>query len=227
MSSMEKLKQALTGKAALKQDVFALTYEKFKLLKRQIALITEELHTYITPKDERIVVEMKSPSKYETQITVAGDTIVFHMHTNVFAFPADNPLHKSTYLTKNPENGYCGIINVYNFLTDSFRFNRENDSGYLVARIFVNREGNFFVEGRGQLGFLFRDFSTMKFTDEKMREVAEAALHYAIDFDLYTPPYRAVQEVNLAEIKSISQDLKLKTGKRLGFQFSDTNPKTN
>jgi hypothetical protein len=43
--------------------------------------------------------------------------------------------------------GYFGVVNVYNFLSDSFRYNRERDLGYLVARIFLNKEGHFFVQG--------------------------------------------------------------------------------
>ncbi|GAB5539406.1 MAG: hypothetical protein Salg2KO_15090 [Salibacteraceae bacterium] len=226
MEQIDKIKAALTGKAALKQDVFATTLEVFTELKEELSQISKELIEFIEPKDDRIFVDMKSPSKYECQISAAGDTMVFHMHTNVFAFPEEHPFHKSPYISEHPENGYCGIINIYNFLTDSFRFNRQNDSGYLVGRIFVNRERHFFVEGRGQLGFLFRDFPSSEFTRDKMREVSEVALLYAIDFDLYTPPYRAVQEVNLGEIKSLSQDLKLKTAKRLGFQFSSTTDPT-
>ena len=47
-------------------------------------------------------------------------------------------------------NSYCGVINIYTFLSDSFKFNRNADEGYLIGRIFVNRERSYFVEGKHQ-----------------------------------------------------------------------------
>jgi hypothetical protein len=42
---------------------------------------------------------------------------------------------------------------------------------------------------------------------------------YALDFDLLTPPYQAVNQVSVGELQSLSSNSKMKTGKRLGFQF--------
>ena len=42
---------------------------------------------------------------------------------------------------------------------------------------------------------------------------------YAIEFDLITPPYEMVDEISLMQINAISSDLKIATGKRLGFKF--------
>jgi len=217
---MEKLKQSIVDKAVLKQDVFGITKELFEGLKTEIGLISNEIHDFIAPTDARVAVEFKTTETHEVCMTMAGDTVVFHMHTNVFAFPESHMIHKSPYVSGNPANAYCGIINIYNFLTDSYRFHRINDSGYLVGRIFINREKHFFVEGQGQLGFLFRDFATKVFDSESMRSVVQTALQHVIDFDLYTPPYHTVKEISLGDVQAQSQSLRLKTGKRLGFQFS-------
>jgi hypothetical protein len=219
---MEKLKQSIVDKAVLKQDVFAKTKLLFEQFKVEIGIVSNEIHDFITPSDARVSVELKTTEAYEVRMTLAGDTIVFHMHTNVFTFPEYHMIHKSPYVMDTPGNAYCGIINVYNFLTDSYRFHRVNDSGYLVARIFVNREGHFFVEGQGQLGFLFKDFATKEFDKESMRSVIVTALQHIIDFDLYTPPYQTVKEVTLGDVQAQSQSLRLKTGKRLGFQFESS-----
>ena len=40
---------------------------------------------------------------------------------------------------QNQLGTFCGIINIYNFLSDSFKYNRESDLGYLVGRIFINK----------------------------------------------------------------------------------------
>ena len=55
--------------------------------------------TFITPSDALSVVELKTTEAYEVRMTLAGDTIVFHMHTNVFAFPESHMIHKSPYVS--------------------------------------------------------------------------------------------------------------------------------
>ena len=54
---------------------------------------------------------------------------------------------KQKYVKEDKMRSFCGVIHVYNFLNDSFKYNRLNDVGNLVARIFVNKDKHFFVEG--------------------------------------------------------------------------------
>lgn len=220
MSNIEDLKQKIATKACNKQDVFGVTKEVFKDIKVVLSEVCNELRDDFSAKDMRIALEVDTKGEFEARITMAGDTVLFHMHTNVFSFPPSHMVHKSPYVSKQPENGYCGIINVYNFLTDSYRYHRMNDSGYLVARIFVNRERHFFVEGQQQLGFLFNDFATQQLDNAAIQNIIETALLHVIDFDLYTPPYQQVKEVSMVDMQTLSRDLRLKTAKRLGFQFS-------
>ena len=42
-----------------------------------------------------------------------------------------------------------------------------------------------------------------------------------MDFELLTPPFNDVQVVTLNQIKEMSQNMKIKTAKRLGFRFSN------
>lgn len=224
-SNMDRIKSRIKSKSCLKQDVYKVTQEVFRDLKTVLGEVANDLHDYISPKDERIVIELKTTGAYESQMTLAGDTVTFHMHTNVFTFPDSHHVHRSPYVQKNPSNAYCGVINMYNFLTDSHRFNRLNDTGYLVGRIFVNKDRHFFVEGQQQLGFLFNDFTSSELTKETLRQVVETALIYVLDFDLYSPPYQTVKEVTLDQVQALSQDLKLKTGKRLGFRFQSEDKK--
>lgn len=218
-NTFDKIKKTLVSKSCLKQDVFALTKEVFEELRVVLGEITNELRDFIVPADSRIAVELRSTGSFEAHMTLAGDTLVFHMHTNVFTFPEDHLIHRNPYVIKDPGMAYCGIINVYNFLTDSYRYHRLNDMGYLVGRIFVNKEKHFFVEGKKHLGFLFNDFANAVLDRKAMRAVVETSLLYAIDFDLFTPPYQSVSEVTLDDMQQLSQNLKLTTAKRLGFQF--------
>ena len=72
------------------------------------------------------------------------------MHTDVFEFDANHLVWQSPYVQADRDNSYCGLINIYNFLSDSFKFNRNADEGYLIGRIFINRERCYFVEGKRQ-----------------------------------------------------------------------------
>jgi len=75
------------------------------------------------------------------------------------------------------------------------------------------------MEGKGQLGFLFRDLKNGKLTDEVICQIIQSCFSFAIEFDLITPPYELIQEVSLHQVNAISSDLHLATGKRLGFKF--------
>lgn len=211
------LKDLLESRSILKQDVFdntKATFEKFS------AIISESLNELrVQVPDERVRLNVKEKSGFDKHVYIGSDVLVFNMHSNVFRFPDDNPIWKTSYLTKNREFGYCGIINIYNFLADSFLQGRLHDPGYLIGRIFVNKENHFIVEGKGQLGFLFRDLMNSELTADKMKQIVEIAFAHAIEFDLLAPPYEAVSTVNVMQMKALSSNLQLKTGKRLGFKF--------
>lgn len=219
MSTNEMILQVLKEKSSLKQDVFQTNIKLFKLLRD----VAEEFARDLKPKaqsiDKRLIVEFKEKSEFEFELRVAGDVLIFSMHTNVFEFDASHPMWKTSYIREDESRSYCGIINIYNFLADSFKYNRSNDLGYLVARIFVNREEHYFVEGKRQLGFLFNDFSHAAVDREQLLKIVESAILYCIGFDLFTPPFDEVKVVSLAQVMETSSMMSLKTGKRLGFRF--------
>jgi hypothetical protein len=140
------------------------------------------------------------------------------MHTNVFKLDQSHSFWKTNYLTEDEMRGYFGVVNVYNFLSDSFKYNRERDLGYLVARIFLNKEGHFFVQGKRQLGFLYNDLAGSKMDRDRLREVLHSIILYVLDFDLLAPPYDQVNQVTVSEMNELSAS-PLSTGKRLGFRF--------
>lgn len=219
----EMILECVKEKSVIKQDVFSNTKVIFKnlqnILEQRSVVLREKIHAF----DDRLKLNYKSNGPYEAEFTIAGDRLIFHMHTNVFKLDSDNNLWKTSYLKENEMRSYCGIINIYNFLNDSFLYNRHLDSGYLIARIFVNHEGHFFVQGKRQLGFLYNDFMHSILDDDAINSILDSALLYTLDFDLLTPPYQNVQEVSVAEMTTLSNNLQLKTGKRLGFKFQADN----
>jgi len=215
----EMILNTIADKSVLKQDVFANTIVNFKLLKKSLKEIIRELEKDVRSVDERITVEYKDKGDYEAQVKIAGDILIFQMHTNVFRFDNSNGLWKTSYLDQEPKRGYCGVINIYNFLADSFKYNRLNDLGYLIARIFINNENHYMVQGKRQLGFLYNDFINSVMDVDQIKQVLESAILYTLDFDLLTPPYEAMKEVSVYEMTELSNNMQVKTGKRLGFQF--------
>ncbi len=75
------------------------------------------------------------------------------------------------------------------------------------------------IEGKRQLGFLYNDLMNSKMDKDEMRRIVQSVILYTLDFDLFVPPYDLVKEVSVYDIRQISEGLKLKTAKRLGFKF--------
>ncbi len=216
----ELILKMLKDKACLKQDIFQNTVQTFKELKIVLSDVIDEVRDTFAEKDSRVRLEYKDKGDYEAQITIGGDVLHFYMHTNVFKFESTNSLWRTSYLEEDLSRGYVGVINIYNFLADSIKYNRMHDSGYLIARIFINKDDHFLVQGKRQLGFLYNDFTNAALTQEGLEGIVQSAILYTLDFDLFTPPYQDVQEVSVQAIEAVSQHLNIKTGKRLGFKFS-------
>ena len=117
------------------------------------------------------------------------------------------------------------MIQIYNFLSDSIKYHRHNDLGYLIGRIFINKEGHFFVEGKRQLAFLYNEFKDQIITKQQVMNIIESAILYSLSFDLLTPPYEEVQVISLMEKIQQSGVMAQKTGKRVGFKFSSDSEK--
>jgi hypothetical protein len=217
---LDKIVDMICTKSVLKQDIYKNTTDKFQELKKVAFELVEEITKKVCTVDKRIVIDYTEKGKYEFRIKVAGDVLVFHQHTNVFKFDDNHNIWKTNYLQEDPTRSYCGIINIYNFLSDSFKYNRINDLGYMIGRVFLNNENHFITEGKRKLGFLYNDFVNATLEKETMKAILEDLILHILEFDLYTPPYEQVKETSVYEVKSIGDAIQLKTGKRLGFQFN-------
>ena len=221
--NQELLFNLIKDKGVLKQDVFSNIILNFKVLKNVLKEIGDDLKDRMAKIDDRVIIEYKDSGEFEAQLRVSGDLLLFQMHSNVFKFDMNNNLWKTSYLKENPQRGYCGLINVYNFLNDSFKYNRLNDVGYLIGRLFINHENHYMVEGKRQLGFLYNDFINSTIDKDQFKSIVQSAILYALDFDLLVPNYDIVKEVSINQVKQISDTLNMRTGKRLGFVFQNNN----
>ena len=211
--------KTINQKSIAKQQAYNNAFSTFKQLKTILQEVIESLNKKLDIKNKNIAVTYKDKGEFEAEIKVAGDLLIFSMHTNIFEFERNHGVWKISYVQDNKLNTYCGIINIYNFLADSFKYNRLDDIGYLIGRIFVNHENHYFVEGKRQLGYLYNDFSNSIIDKEAIKNIIESSILFSLDFDLLVPPYESVNIASVQQIKDNINKSKVKTGKRLGFQF--------
>lgn len=212
----KRIVDLLSEKSALKQDVFEDSHNAFNQLRELVKEEVELLKQCIDDKRIRLSIVEKSQSEF--QVFIGSDVLVYQVHSNVFRLEDNDPLWETPYLKEDTSRGFFGIIHVYNFLAESFLQNRFNDPGYLIGRIFVNKDCHFFVEGKGQLGFLFKDPGKGEWRSESIRHIIQVTFAYALEFDLFVPPYEMVQEMSVGQMQSMGSSQSA-TGKRLGFKF--------
>lgn len=216
----EKIIQSLALKSNIKQLVFDNNEVVFSLMKKTLTEITDDYNKQLTDLKERVRLEFTDHGEFIAKLRVAGDMLVFSMHSNIFEFDREHKVWETDYVKTDPLNSYCGIINIYNFLDDSFRYNRMDDLGYLIGRIFVNKNNHFFVEGKRQMGFHFKNFGKRLLDKSAMRSILAKAMAYALEFDLLVPPYDAVKIASVGQMTEKMHISQIQTGKRLGFQFN-------
>jgi len=213
--------QEVIEKSSMKQEVFKATQEAFGLFKTISGQMAEEyaLTAKKLKAENDVPMIMEEHGTFEFSLKFGGDILFFLMHSNIFEIPRDHNVMRSTYIKEDKERSYSGIIHIYNFLSDSFKYNRLNDLGYLIGRILINKEKHYFIEGKSELGFLYKNFRNSIITSESADKIITAAIRYTIGFDLLTPPYDHVKLVSVNEMKDRLDAITFKTGKRLGFKF--------
>ena len=217
----EKILATIINKSTLKQHIFDNTFATFNELKDVLFEIASELDDDLDGKlDKRVRIEYRDRGKFEAQLQIANDLLIFRMHTDVFEFDSNHIIWQNEYVQTERDNSYCGVIDIYNFLSDSFKFNRNADEGYLIGRIFINREKCFFVEGKRQTLVRPMAFGKEKITREDLISIMETAINYAINFDLLVPSYEDNKRVTVDQFNSKMDNSKFVTGKRIGYEFN-------
>ena len=120
MTEMEEKRESIIGtlkeKSVLKQKVYDNTLDSFNTVKDILKNLSRDVNSNLGGVDSRIRLEYTDRSNFDAQIKVAGDILLFSMHSNIFQFDREHPAWKTPYIQKNKYNAYSGIINIYNFL---------------------------------------------------------------------------------------------------------------
>lgn len=216
----KKILETIVSKSTLKQKVLDNTFATFNDLKETLLEMASEMDDQLDGLlDRRVRLEYRDRGKFEAQIQVANDLLIFQMHTDVFEFEPNHVIWQNPYVQTDRDNSYCGVINIYNFLSDSFKFNRNADEGYLIGRIFINREKCYFVEGKQQTSMRPMQFGKAEIDSEALVRILESAIYYALHFDLLLPSYDDNKRVTVDQFNTKLDNSKFVTGKRLGYDF--------
>ncbi len=216
----EKMVQLLSTKGVLNIETIDSTFAVFtsikKLLKQFESKIKSEANI-----DARIKILYTDRGTFEAEFKISDEVIIFIMHTNAFVIDSSHPAMKSGYVGINPANATCGMISIYNFQADSFKYDRKNDIGILIARMFINKESHFFIEGKKQLGVLYNDFGAMISSAENLLSVIESCIVYCLEVDVAVPPIEAMKQISVFEAVAYNLQSTLTANTRLGFKFQN------
>lgn len=220
-NNLDHIQHLLESKSTAKQAAYKHIVDAFEQLAKESQRITTELikKTHVT--DDDITVHFKFLNDQEFEIKLAGDLLIFVLHTNVVTFDESHEVMQESYIKDNTVNRYFGQIMIYNFMADSVKFGRINDPGYLVARILINHENRFIVEGQSGLKDKFSKISEKPITPDDLNTIVQQTLMIAIDNDLIAPPFPEVRSITLNQKLERTQEMG--AGQKIGFKMSYQN----
>ena len=220
-AKLNKVVDLLSDKAGLKQDVFEITKTAFGQMREITQRITEQINSSGKVDCKKIIVEFENINEFEFQLKIGSDIVVFIMKSNVFALPDNHKDMKHKYFKSDWKKAYFGQIMVYDFIADSVKFNRIDDIGYLIERIFINVENHFLIESLKNIGFSFPDITHNIIDEEILENLIEDAILVSIETDLVSTSF--ADNFNLSIQQRMVKRSKI-AGSKLGFQMSSKKP---
>jgi len=215
---LDHIQNMLENKSMAKQLTYKNLLTAFEWLSQESKRIIDELRLKVKPADEDVTVDFYPVNEHEFHVKLAGDLLVFVLHTNVVTFDDKQAIMKVPYIRRKEANRYFGQIMIYNFMSDSIKFNRLNDPGYLLARLLINHESRFLVEGDGDLGLIYRMISNNPIKEKDINNIVKLSLKIAIENDLMAAPFTQVRLITL--FQKIEKTQELGAGQKIGFKMS-------
>jgi len=217
----KQLFSQISKKGSLKLDIYDLTFNLFQQMKEEVKKMVDEYQDFVKNSKESHQVPFSYQDKgdLEFEVKFGGDILLFFMHSNIFEIPRNHEVMSTRYVKQDKDRSYCGMIHIYNFLADSLKYNRENDAGYLIGRLLVNKESHYFIEGKKEIGMIYNNFEQSVLDINALQNIITSAIEYTVNFDLLIPPYENVSLISVSNLQSAIQGSHLSTGKRVGFKF--------
>ena len=114
LTPRELIIKTLKEKSSLKQDVYANTLHAFNLFKSTAKQVAADLKKEAMAIDKRVIIDYKEKGAFEFELRVAGDLLIFNMHTNIFEFDKSHNIWKSSYVFRNMAKAKSRFKSVVN-----------------------------------------------------------------------------------------------------------------
>ena len=89
----------LSNKAQLNQKIFDNTFSVFGRLKEVLHEISSDVDDILEEEGkEEVKIEYRDRGKFEAQLQIADDILLFNMHSNIFEFNREHPLWQNPYI---------------------------------------------------------------------------------------------------------------------------------
>jgi hypothetical protein len=218
MESEKEILELLNNKSSLKQEIYKITKDVFAELQEILKEKAIKLEDGITDKNVSVIYE--ESGDFDAKLKFSGDTLLFNMHSNIFNFDQTHQIHQTSYVKEDSFRSFCGVINIYNFLSDSLKYNRLNDTGLLIARLFINKDTHYFIEGDSKITSVFKNIFIEELNKERLKEIINVAMKYALNLDLIAPNIEDVKVVSVNQILDVNNKHLIKTSKKMGYKLS-------
>jgi len=214
---LEVIFEGLKQKSTTKQIIYRNTQDTFEQLRGVAATIVDQLSKKITEVDSSVIIEYRNVNDFEFQIKFSGDLLIFVMHSNIITFPEDHEILSTDYVEQDFRRRFFGHIMAYNFMADSIKYSRMTDPGYLLARLLVNVENHFFLEGVTQLDLPYTDMAHNIIDESALRLFVESTMIASVNNDLMAPDLDDIKRIT---VKQKMENQQVSRGQKLGFSFS-------
>jgi hypothetical protein len=209
---------AVNGKCSLRVHALNNALVAFEEMRKGGKQLVELLQTERNT-DSLALLEHRDLGKYQFQLNIGEDAIIFNVHQDVFEIEQGHPQRKTSYLKEDVQRGFCGMISIYNFLSSSLNMNRSEDMGMLVARVLINSDNHVFVEGKKRLGFLYSDFEKQTVSPSLIQDIIINSVAHCIETDLEIPTFEAFATLNVMQIQAINGTVGASSMRPLGFHL--------
>ena len=203
----------LSSKSNTKQELFNSLQDLFGIIESCAREIIDDLSKNLG--DNRLFdLEVDRVNDHEIHLKLAGDTIVFFMHTNIITLNREHNYNGTQYVNEDGLRKYLGQINIYNFMSDSIKFNRVHEFGYLIGRLLVNKERKFFIEGE-RMRYMYSQVSNEPISADIIKQIIQIILNIALSNDLIAPDVSKIRSIPLGEL--LKRGLNSGSGRKIGF----------
>lgn len=206
----------IRAKSLTQYEVKQQSKEVFNILKENARNLVKQIKEALGDEAKNAKLEFENINDYEFHLMFAGELLVFNLHSTVLNFPPEHITNKSPWVQEDDNRGFFGVISAYNFLTDSIKYKRLQDTGYLISRFFINKDNHFYIEGLTQMTFLYPDIKTNVISDKVLDDFLRLGLQAALETTPVMNPFEQEKQISVGEKLSRSM---LGNIKKVGFQM--------